>query len=76
MIRPGQDGAVYRVAMALPARDDAEAEAVALGGLLGGYAFSRYRTTAPAPPSVELTQPGTARAGGPGGRRAQSVADA
>ncbi len=32
-----------RVALALPARDDAEAEAAALGALLGGYAFSRYR---------------------------------
>jgi leucyl aminopeptidase len=32
-----------RVALALPARDDAEAEAAALGALLGGYAFGRYR---------------------------------
>ena len=32
-----------RIALALPARDQAEAEAVALGGLLGGYAFRRYR---------------------------------
>ena len=32
-----------RIALALPARDDAEAEAAALGALLGGYAFSRYR---------------------------------
>ena len=75
-LEPGQDGAVYRIAMALPARDDAEAEAVALGGLLGGYAFSRYRTTAPAPPSVELTLAGDGAPGGPAGRRAQSVADA
>ena len=33
-----------RIALALPARDEAEAEAVALGGLLGGYVFTRYRT--------------------------------
>src|SRR5215472_16808422 len=32
-----------RIALALPARDEAEAQAVALGALLGGYAFRRYR---------------------------------
>jgi len=37
-----------RIALALPARDDEEAGAVALGALLGGYAFRRYRTE-PAP---------------------------
>ena len=62
--------------MALPSRDDAEAEAVALGGLLGGYAFSRYRTTVPAPPAVELTLAGDGAPAGAAGRRAQSVADA
>jgi leucyl aminopeptidase len=36
-------GASRRVALALPARDRAEAEAVALGALLGGYQFRRYR---------------------------------
>jgi leucyl aminopeptidase len=74
-LQPGQDGPVCRIALALPSRDDAEAEAVALGGLLGGYAFSRYRTTAPAPPSIELTLAGD---GAPAavGRRAQSIADA
>ena len=37
-----------QVALALPARDDAETEAVALGALLGNYVFSRYRAeTAP-----------------------------
>ena len=36
-------GKARRVALALPARDDAEAEAVALGALLGSYAFGRYR---------------------------------
>jgi leucyl aminopeptidase len=74
-LQPGRDGPVRRIALALPARDDAEAEAVALGGLLGGYAFSLYRTTAPAPPSVELTLAGdTAPAAAR--RRAQSIADA
>ncbi|SDJ19840.1 leucyl aminopeptidase [Nonomuraea maritima] len=33
-----------RVALALPAGTDEEAEAVALGGLLGAYTFTRYRT--------------------------------
>ncbi|MEV0229154.1 leucyl aminopeptidase [Nonomuraea sp. NPDC050786] len=33
-----------RAALALPAATPEEAEAVALGGLLGAYAFSRYRT--------------------------------
>jgi leucyl aminopeptidase len=33
-----------RAALALPAGSDAEAEAVALGALLGAYGFSRYRT--------------------------------
>jgi leucyl aminopeptidase len=32
-----------RIALALPARDAAEAEAVALGGMLGAYVFGRYR---------------------------------
>jgi leucyl aminopeptidase len=32
-----------QVALALPARNDAEAEAAGLGALLGGYVFSRYR---------------------------------
>jgi leucyl aminopeptidase len=31
-----------QIALALPARDGAEAEAVALGAMLGGYAFTRY----------------------------------
>ena len=33
-----------RIAIALPARGQAEAEAVALGALLGGYTFGRYRS--------------------------------
>jgi leucyl aminopeptidase len=38
------------VALALPARDAAEAEAVTTGALLGGYSFRRYRAT----PSPDL----------------------
>jgi leucyl aminopeptidase len=34
---------VHRIALALPARDAAEAEAVALGAQLGAYVFGRYR---------------------------------
>ena len=36
-------GKVGQIALALPARDAGEAEAVALGAMLGGYAFGRYR---------------------------------
>lgn len=39
----GQAGQL-RIALALPARDQVEAEAVALGALLGGYRFRRYRS--------------------------------
>ena len=38
-------GRAASIAIALPARDATETEAVALGALLGGYAFTRYRTT-------------------------------
>jgi leucyl aminopeptidase len=41
-----------QVALALPARSDAEAEAAGLGALLGGYVFSRYRGEQP---ETELT---------------------
>ena len=36
-------GKTRQIALALPARDAAEAEAVALGGMLGAYVFGRYR---------------------------------
>jgi leucyl aminopeptidase len=41
-VRAVTNGKPLRVALALPARDAAEAEAVALGALLGGYTFGRY----------------------------------
>jgi len=44
-----------RIAIALPAGEPDEAEAVALGGLLGAYTFRKYRTTASAPGGVEQT---------------------
>ena len=58
--RPGPQ----RIALALPARDAAEAEAVTLGALLGGYAFRRYRASArPAPEFTLLADPAVAAAG-------------
>jgi leucyl aminopeptidase len=41
-VRSLSNGKPLRAALALPARDAAEAEAAALGALLGGYAFGRY----------------------------------
>jgi leucyl aminopeptidase len=49
----GLPGQAKRIAIALPAGEPDEAEAVALGGLLGSYAFRRYRTTASVPGDVE-----------------------
>jgi leucyl aminopeptidase len=43
-----KNGGGKSVALALPARDAGEAEAVATGALLGAYTFRRYRAT-PAP---------------------------
>jgi leucyl aminopeptidase len=48
-------GRARRVTIALPAGKPDEAEAVALGALLGGYAFRRYRTTGTVPGDSELT---------------------
>jgi leucyl aminopeptidase len=46
-------GQVRRIALALPARNPAETEAVTLGALLGGYVFARYRNGGQ-PPGTEL----------------------
>jgi leucyl aminopeptidase len=46
-------GRAKRVAIALPAGQPDEAEAVTLGTLLGGYSFRRYRTAANAPGDLE-----------------------
>src|SRR6516225_3979899 len=50
----GTPAKAKRVAIALPAGEPDEAEAVALGGLLGSYAFRRYRTSSGTPGDVEL----------------------
>jgi leucyl aminopeptidase len=68
----GNDPGPNRIALALPARTEAEAGAAALGGLLGGYTFYRYRTTAAAPPPVELSLAD----GAPAAPRAQTLSDA
>jgi leucyl aminopeptidase len=48
-------GRTRRIALALPAGEPDEAEAVALGALLGSYTFRKYRTTGTAPGDFELT---------------------
>jgi leucyl aminopeptidase len=53
-IRELTSGRASRIAVALPAGEPDEAEAVALGALLGGYAFRRYRTTGAASGDSEL----------------------
>jgi leucyl aminopeptidase len=67
-------GGDMRIALALPARDQAEVSAVALGGLLGGYAFGRYRTEPAAGASLAvLAHAGDAAQAA---QRAQVLADA
>ncbi|HEY2518707.1 MAG TPA: leucyl aminopeptidase [Streptosporangiaceae bacterium] len=70
-------GEKRHIALALPARDTAEAGAVALGALLGGYAFRRYRTTG-LTTDAELTLLTSLPAGeaDPVTERAQVLADA
>jgi leucyl aminopeptidase len=63
-----------RIALALPARDHAEIGAVALGGLLGGYAFRRYRTEAA--PGASLTVLAHTNDAAQAAYRAQVLADA
>ena len=71
--RSGQDRR-RRIALALPARDQAEAEAVALGALLGGYTFGRYRSE-PAPQAA-LTLVASGSDTAETARRAEVLADA
>src|SRR5260370_12382083 len=49
----GTPARAKRIAVALPAGEPDEAEAVALGALLGSYAFRKYRAAASAPGDVE-----------------------
>ena len=72
---PGSNGTKERrIALALPARDQAEAEAVALGALLGGYSFGRYRREPAARAALTLVAAGSHVA--PAVRRAEVLADA
>jgi leucyl aminopeptidase len=68
---------IASIALSLPARDEAETEAVALGALLGRYSFTRYRSAnggaangVTAPDLVVLSSVGAAAG------RAQELADA
>jgi leucyl aminopeptidase len=70
---PGQAGA-RQVALALPARDEAEASAVALGALLGAYTFRRYRTEPAAGMALTLLAHGSH--GPEAARRAEVLAAA
>ncbi len=45
-VRALTGGKISSIALSLPARDEAETEAVALGALLGRYRFTRYRSAA------------------------------
>jgi leucyl aminopeptidase len=71
--RPGQSGP-RQVALALPARDEAEASAVALGGLLGAYTFRRYRAEPAADMALTLLAHGSH--GPEAGHRAEVLAAA
>jgi leucyl aminopeptidase len=62
------------IALALPAREPAEAEAVALGALLGGYTFTRY--TGNGQPDTELVLLTEGAAAKEGLSRAQTLATA
>ncbi|MGO9727985.1 MAG: leucyl aminopeptidase [Streptosporangiaceae bacterium] len=68
------DGGGPRIALALPAAEPAEAEAVAVGALLGGYAFTRYRQDRRRPAAITVLTPAGDADGI--GRRAQVLADA
>jgi leucyl aminopeptidase len=67
------DSGARTVALALPARDAAEAEAVATGALLGGYTFRKYRATPATEVAVTLL---TDEANEPGVSRGKVMADA
>jgi leucyl aminopeptidase len=76
-------GKARHVALALPAGTPEQAGAAALGALLGGYAFTRYRASlAGSEPELTLLLPGTVPDDGAAGgvpeavRRAQVLADA
>jgi leucyl aminopeptidase len=70
----GSGQAQQRIAIALPARGQAEAEAVALGALLGGYTFGRYRSEPAGPAALTLVASGSHAA--EAARRAEVLATA
>ena len=70
---PGSPDSV-RIALALPTRDEAEAQAVALGALLGGYTFRRYRRGTAR--DARLTLLSQASYAADAARRAEVLADA
>jgi leucyl aminopeptidase len=83
-----RDKKTRRIALAMPAADAAEAGDVALGALLGGYVFDRYRTAGGGPepeltllagPSAPSTTPATVSAADTptaGAERARLIAEA
>jgi leucyl aminopeptidase len=76
VVSPGGNGqpGQRRIALALPARDQVEAEAVALGALLGGYTFRRYRSEPAAQVTLTLLAGGSYAA--EAARRAEVLATA
>jgi leucyl aminopeptidase len=70
----GSASAGPRIALAMPVRDATEAEAVALGALLGGYSFGRYRRGGTRPAALTLLGGGPEAAGAV--RRAEVLAAA
>jgi leucyl aminopeptidase len=76
VVSPGGNGqpGQRRIALALPARDQAEAEAVALGALLGSYTFRRYRSEPAAQVTLTLLAAGSHAA--EAARRAEVLATA
>jgi leucyl aminopeptidase len=76
VVSPGGNGqpGQRRIALALPARDQVEAEAVALGALLGSYTFRRYRSEPAAQATLTLLAGGSHAA--EAARRAEVLATA
>ncbi len=78
-VRALAGGKSRSIALSLPAADAAQAEAVALGGLLGRYSFTRYRNTGNGSTEngpASLTLLSTAPDAGAAAARAQALADA
>jgi leucyl aminopeptidase len=76
-VRALTGGKTHSIALSLPAADAAQAEAVALGALLGRYSFTRYRNGSAAngsPPSLMLLS--SAPDADAAVSRAQALADA